>query len=233
MTALTLHQGDILEQLPKIPSESIDLIFTSPPYWKGFAYESHFNSYGQYLAWTTEWVKAIKRVLKPNGWFVLNIANDSETTVKAFEVMQLCLPHWKLHDTIIWNVYNRQPANTDRQLTNQHEYLFVFRHQGAGAVIHKEGIVEAYPSVFDSKNVGNVWKLPFKVAKQSLKKVTGGAKDWGHSGFPPILCELVIKLFSQPGDCVLDCFAGTGVVLKTANELERSAVGIDKNVVTV
>jgi DNA modification methylase len=100
-------------------------------------------------------------------------------------------------------------------------------------VIHKEGIVEAYPSVFDSKNVGNVWKLPFKVAKQSLKKVTGGAKDWGHSGFPPILCELVIKLFSSPGDRVLDCFAGTGIVVRTAHELGRSSIGIDKNLVEI
>ena len=227
-----LH-GDVLKQLPSIETESVDLIFTSPPYWKGFAYESHFNSYSQYLEWTTKWVKSIKRVLKPNGWFVLNIANDSETTVKAFEVLNLCLPHWKLHDTIIWNVYNRQPANTERQFTNQHEYLFVFRHQGAGAVIHKEGIIEAYPSVFNSKNVGNVWKIPFKVAKSSLKKVSGGKNDWGHSGFPPILCELVIKLFTVQGDRVLDCFAGTGIVLQTAKELGRTYIGIDKNLIEI
>lgn len=226
---MEIKTGDILEQLPTIATGSVDLIFTSPPYWKGFEYESYFNSYHQYLEWCKVWVKEVKRTLKKDGWFVLNIANDSETTVKAFEVLNICLEHWKLHDTIIWNCYNRQPANTLRQLTNQTEYLFVFRQHSANARINKEGIVEAYPSVFDSKNVGNVWKIPFGRSKQSLKKVCGGEKDWGHSGFPSVLCELVVKLFSNENDVVLDCFGGTGIVGRTAVELGRKAILIDRN----
>lgn len=226
-------QGDVLEKLNEIAEQSVDVCFTSPPYWKGFAYESYFNSYAQYLAWTTDWIIKLKRVIKPDGWFVLNIANDSETTCKAFEVLDICMKQWKLHDTIIWNVYNRQPANTERQFTNQTEFLFVFRHHSANAVIHKEGIVEAYPNVFETKNVGNVWKIPFTRSSHSLKKVCGGAKDWGHSGFPPVLCELVIKLFSQEGDTILDCFAGTGIVGRVALSLLRKVILIDKNTLAV
>lgn len=224
---MNVLQGDVLAVLPTI--EPVEICFTSPPYWKGFAYESYFNSYAQYLDWTEKWVSALKSKIKPDGWFVLNIANDSETTCKAFEVLQICMRHWKLHDTIIWNVYNRQPANTSRQLTNQTEYLFVFRHHSANATYYKEGLVEAYPGVFDSKNVGNVWKIPFGRSTHSLKKVCGGKHDWGHSGFPPVLCELVIKLLTQEGDTVLDCFAGTGSVGRAAISLNRKCVLIDKN----
>lgn len=226
---MKIVQGDCIDVIKTLPEKSVDLVFTSPPYWKGFEYESYFNSYQQYLEWTKEWTYELKRVVKQNGWFVLNISNDSETTIKAFEVMSICLKHWKLHDTIIWNVYNRQPANTQRQLTNQVEFLFVFRHQSANAIYHKEGLAEKYPDVFGSKNVGNVWKIPFAVSNHSLKKVTGGKKNWGHSGFPRTLVEIVIQLFTNEDDTILDCFGGTGIVGKISEELKRQCVLIDKN----
>ena len=59
--------GDCLEQLKNIETDSIDCIVTSPPYWKGFEYEAYFNSYAQYLEWCERWLKECKRVLKPNG----------------------------------------------------------------------------------------------------------------------------------------------------------------------
>lgn len=224
---LRILQGDTLTLLPSV--EPVDLCFTSPPYWKGFAYESYFNSYAQYLTWTEQWVSALKSAVKPDGWFVLNIANDSETTCKAYELLMICMKYWKLHDTIVWNVYNRQPANTERQFTNQTEFLFVFRHHSANATIYKEGVAEQYPEVFGSKNVGNVWKIPFARSPHSLKKVCGGEKNWGHSGFPPLLCDLVIRLFTKEGDSVLDCFAGTGSVGRSALALNRSVILLDKH----
>ena len=222
-------QGDCIEMIKQVDDSSVDLVFTSPPYWKGFEYESYFNSYQQYLEWTKEWTRSLKRVVKDDGWFVLNISNDSETTIKAFEVMNICLKDWKLHDTIIWNVYNRQPANTTRQLTNQMEFLFVFRHKSAGAMYYKDGIAEQYPEVFGSKNVGNVWKIPFAISSHSLKKVIGGKNNWGHSGFPRTLVEIVVKLFTKEKDMILDCFAGTGSVGKMALELNRDCILIDRN----
>lgn len=221
--------GDILDKLPTIADKSINLVFTSPPYWKGFEYESYFNSYSQYLEWTERWTSALYRVVKDDGWFVLNIANDSETTCKAFEVLNICMKQWKLHDTIVWNVYNRQPANTERQLTNQTEFLFVFRKYSAKAHYYKDGLVEKYPDVFGTKNVGNVWKIPFGRSAQSLKKVSGGKNNWGHSGFPPVLCEIVVQLFTREEDTILDCFGGTGIVGYTAKNLNRKSILIDRN----
>jgi DNA modification methylase len=219
--------GDILEKLDEINEKSIDVIFTSPPYWKGFQYESYFNSYKQYLDWCEIWIKSLKDKLTDDGYFLLNIANDSETTVKAFEILNICLKHWKLCDTIIWFVYNRQPANTDRQLTNQHEYIFLLRKHSNNIKIHKERIIDN--DIFITKNIGNVWKIPFKKSKFSHKKTCGGKNNWGHSGFNDNLCDLVIDLFTEEGQTVMDCFAGYCSLGISCNNKNRHFIGIEKD----
>jgi len=224
---IKLINDDITKSLKLINDESIDLIFTSPPYWKGFEYESYFNSYKQYLDWVTIWMKDLKKVLKNDGYFLLNIANDSETTIKAFEILNIALNDWKLCDTIIWFVYNRQPANTNRQLTNQTEYIFLLRKHNNNINIHKERIHN--DNIFITKNIGNVWKIPFTRNKNSLKKTIGGKKDWGHSGFPKELCDLVIELFSNENDTILDCFLGLGELGLSCKNLNRNFIGIEKN----
>jgi len=223
----TILNGDCVEKLKLVHDESVDLIFTSPPYWKGFKYESYFNSYKQYLDWVEVWVKDLKRVIKDNGYFLLNVANDSETTIKAFELLNICLKYWKLCDTIIWFVYNRQPANTNRQLTNQTEYIFLLRKHNNDINIHKERIINN--DIFITKNIGNVWKIPFTKNKNSLKKTCGGKKDWGHSGFPTQLCDLVIELFSNENDTILDIFMGMGELARRSKKLNRNFIGIEIN----
>jgi len=224
-----LINGDIIDKLETINDKSVNLIFTSPPYWKGFEYESHFNSYKQYLDWCDIWLKDIKRVLNDDGYFLLNIANDSETTIKAFEVLNIALKYWKLCDTIIWFVYNRQPANTNRHLTNQTEYIFLLRKHNNNINIHKERIKDN--DAFITQNIGNVWKIPFSVKdkKFSLKKTIGGSKNWGHGGFPYSLCNIVIELFSDVNDTILDCFMGMCQLGLCCKELNRKFIGIELN----
>ena len=219
---MVFYKGDILDQLPNL--DKYKLIFTSPPYWKGFEYES-FNSYFQYLEWCKRWIKEIKPHLTDDGFFILNIANDSETPIKAFELMMICCEHFRLIDTIIWNCYNRQPHNTERSLTNQTEYLFVFRLNNNHIVFNKEKVMEKYSAVFQTKNCGNVWNIPFtSKGKTKLKKTSG---KWGSSGFPALLCNVVLELTTNEGDKVLDCFCGTKTLLRCADALNRNADGID------
>ena len=84
-------------------------------------------------------VKRMQKSFKPNGTFWLNVINDSEITIRAFELMELATRKimFKLHDTIIWYRYNQQPANTNRQLTNQCEYVFMLRHTSTGVELDK------------------------------------------------------------------------------------------------
>jgi len=227
---MELYNEDCLERLKKIPDKSIDLIFTSPPYWKGFQYESYFNSYLQYINWSKKWIRDIKSKLKIDGFFLLNISNDTETTIKAFEILNICIEQgWKLHDTIIWYRTNSQPFNTNRNLTNQYEFIFLLRHNSSNVNINKnKKLLDKYEEVFDTKNIGNVWKIPFKVLKNSaLKKVSKNTT--GHSGFPPILCDLVLDLFSNENDKILDCFAGNCILGLSCKKMNRKFIGIEKD----
>ena len=230
-----LYNADCCEKLKDIPDGSIDCIVTSPPYWKGFEYEAYFNSYKQYIDWCAVWLKECKRVLAPNGTLYLNVINDSDITIRAFEIMELATRQlmYKLHDTIIWYRYNQQPANTSRQLTNQCEFIFMLRHTSAGVELDKDAAYKKNPGIFKTKNVGNVWELPFNSGKQ--RDHSFGRKEtkskWGHSGFPLELPETCILLSTKPGQKVLDCFMGSGTTGVAAKNLGRDFIGIelDKN----
>lgn len=224
-------QGDCLEVMKNIPDKSIDCIVTSPPYWKGFAYEAYFNSYKQYLDWSKLWLKECKRVLKDSGTLYLNVINDSEITIRAFELMEIATRDlmYKLHETIIWYRYNQQPANTNRQLTNQCEYVFMLRHSSTGIELDKKSAYKNAPEMFKTKNVGNVWELPFNAGKM---KNNFGKKEteskWGHSGFPVKLPETCILLSTRGGDTVLDLFAGSGTTGVACKNLNRNYILIEK-----
>jgi len=228
---MKLYKGDCLEVMKDIPDGSVDCIVTSPPYWKGFAYEAYFNSYAQYLRWCKKWMRECKRILKSNGTFYLNVINDSEITVRAFDLMQIATEElmYKLHDTIIWYRYNQQPANTTRQLTNQVEYIFMLRHTSAGVELDKKVAFELNPHIFKTKNVGNVWEIPFNSGKKS--QMSFGRKEtkskFGHSGFPLELPETCITLSTKEKDTVLDLFMGTGQTGIACKKLKRNFIGIE------
>ena len=226
---MNLIKGDVITELQKIPTGSINCIITSPPYWKGFEYESYFNSYQQYIEWSEKWLSECKRVLHKDGYFFLNVANDSETTVRVFELLDICTNKlmFKLHDTIIWYVYNRQPSNSNRQLTNQTEYVFMLRHSSNNIDLHKIDVYNSLPNLFKTKNVGNVWELPFSRADFSFKKKT--KSKWGHSGFPLDLPTACILLSTNPNDLVLDCFMGSGTTGIACVNTNRDFIGIDKD----
>ena len=82
---------------------------------------------------------------------------------------------------------------------------------------------------FITKNIGNVWKIPFTRNKDSLKKTCGGKKDWGHAGFPKELCDLVVELFSNEDQTILDCFMGLGQLALTCKKMNRNFIGIEKD----
>jgi len=70
------YRADSLALLPKVESESVDLVVTSPPYALHFKKEYGNASAQEYVAWFMPFAREIKRVLKPTGSFVLNIGGS-------------------------------------------------------------------------------------------------------------------------------------------------------------
>ena len=72
--------------------------------------------------------------------------------------------------------------------------------------------------------VQDIW-LDFKDAHNQNIKITGYPTEKN-----PDLLRRIIRASSQPGDLVLDCFAGSGTTLAVADELQRNWIGIDNSV---
>ena len=84
--------GECLETMQRMPSESIDFVFTSPPY------ADQIKDYGntdkkikpdQFVGWFLPRAKEIFRILKPTGSFVLNINDKLDGKYQSIFVFKL------------------------------------------------------------------------------------------------------------------------------------------------
>jgi site-specific DNA-methyltransferase (adenine-specific) len=87
----------------ELPAESVDVVVTSAPYNLGIGYGAYRDTVPceAYLKWTVEWCREVKRLLKPNGSFFLNIGAAPSNPMLPHEVvLSLC-------DEFVWqNTFN-------------------------------------------------------------------------------------------------------------------------------
>jgi site-specific DNA-methyltransferase (adenine-specific) len=89
---ISLYLADCIMAMNEIKKESVDVVVTSPPYNIGIDYHKYDDSLPRekYLRWIGDVGAAIKRILKPNGSFFLNIGTKPTIPSLPFEVA-LCL----------------------------------------------------------------------------------------------------------------------------------------------
>ena len=241
---MTLDQiicGDNVTVLSTLPSECIDLVVTSPPY-------DDLRTYGGH-SWDFEALAAqLVRVLKPGGvivWVVADATVDGSETLtsmrQAIHYKDVC--GLRVHDTMIYRKANKPPLNHPRY-EQEWEYAFVFakgkpravnlihetcilagkinrgtaRNGGSDALVEKHGYGKPYK---ETKPRGNVWSYAVGTEQDSNGK---------HPAiFPEALAKDHVASWSNPGDVVLDPFAGSGTTLKAAKEMNRHWLGIEIN----
>ncbi len=133
--APTVLVGDCLTILRTIPSESIDLCMTSPPYWGHRRYES--SGLGEELT-AKEYVRnlcdvlfEVKRVLRISGSLWLNLGDTYENKGLAGIPWRVALKliddqNWILRNEVIWNKVKGGPDQSKDKLRNLHEHIFHF-----------------------------------------------------------------------------------------------------------
>lgn len=248
---LTLH-GDCLEVMKnKVSSNSVDLIFTDPPYNAGLHYiKKDFNDRKKtedYLNWLKERLIEINRVLKPTG--SLYIMNYPEWNARILPFLEDELG-MKLRRWIVWH-YPTNVGHSSKNWTRAHRSI-LFLTKGDDYTFNKREILQPYqnPEVgkikrrieqgfvgrgtydtFNSKDVFDIFKMkgfPEDVIKMNLlKNVRKERKTWHECQLPPELIEIFIKLSSNPGDLILDPFAGTFTTSMVAKKLGRRSIGIE------
>lgn len=231
--------GDCAELMAKMPDESVDLVFTSPPYFNAREYSS-FKTYQEYLDFLENVMKQIERVLSNDGFFVLNTSpvivsrksrsHESERLPIPFDTYSLARSvGFKYIDDIIWE---KPDGASNRAIKFSHhrrpmaykpftvtEYLFVFRKSNAPLIdkgIRKHTAEQIEMSLIgDGYERTNVWKINPSRHKEH------------PATFPIELAEKVIAYYSFVGDMVLDPFCGIGTTLKAAQSLQRRYLGFE------
>jgi site-specific DNA-methyltransferase (adenine-specific) len=212
--------------MAELPNESTDLVVTSPPYNLGIRYGKFFDAQDResYLAWSTEWAKQIRRVLKRDGSLFLNIGAAPANPLLPHQLLLRLRDIFVLQNTIHWiksiaiDTETRghfKPINSPRYLNDCHEYIFHLTPEGRTPIDRlalgvpyqdKSNIARwAHTRGGDLRCRGNTWFIPYETIKSRDKQRPHPAT------FPVELAMNCIKLHGIARvQTMLDPFLGIG-----------------------
>lgn len=238
----TITCMDALEYTDTLPDNSVDLIVTSPPY-------DNLRKYNGYT-WNFEGIACNSyRVLKPGGvlvWVVNDATvNGSETLTSMRQALYFVdNVGFRMHDTMIWHKYCSMANQVNRYLPT-FEYMFVLskgKPKTTNLMLQKtlsssqanhnpaskrkpDGKVSAFTSKRGNelRVMDNVWFID-----TGYMRTTTDVDAYEHPAiFPEALAERHILTWTNPGDVVLDYFAGSGTTQKMARNNGRHYLGCD------
>lgn len=239
-----IHHGDCITQLKLVAAESVALAFADPPFNIGYQYDVYHDrqAAATYLEWTRQWTAAVVRTLTPTGTFWVAIGDEYAAEMKI--ILQnhgLICRNW-----VIW--YYTFGVHCARKLSRSHVHLFYFVKDGGNFTFNADAIrvPSARMTTYRDKRAHPKGRLPddtWILRPQDLPDGWEGTDDTWY--FPRVAgtfkerrgfhgCQMpeqvlgrIVRLCSQPGDRVLDPFAGSGTTLAVAKKLARQWLGFD------
>ncbi len=231
----TILIGDCIQQMNLLPAGSVDLIFADPPY--NLQLEAgltrpdqsrvdavdddwdKFDSFAHYDAFTRGWLKAARRVLKPDGaiWVIGSYHNIFRVGAALQD-----LEFWMLND-IVWRKANPMPNFRGTRFTNAHETLIWAARDRKSRVTFN---YEAMKLANDETQMRSDWLFPICTGAERLKGADDGKLHPTQK--PEALLHRVLNATTRPGDVVLDPFFGTGTTGAVARKLGRHFIGIER-----
>lgn len=247
-----IFEGDCEDVLKDFPDNSVDLIVTSPPY-----ADRRKHTYGgihpdEYVEWFLPRSAEFLRVLKPTGTFILNIKervmNGERHTYVIELILKLREQGWLWTEEFIWHKKNSYPGKWPNRFRDSWERCLQFNKQrkfhmyqeavmvpmGDWAKTRLKNLSETDQIRDESrvesgfgKNISN-WVGRKMAYPNNVLHLATETSNRNHSAvFPEALPEWFIKLFTQPGDVVLDPFVGSGTTAIVAKKLGRHYIGVD------
>ncbi|MCI0680625.1 MAG: site-specific DNA-methyltransferase [Gemmataceae bacterium] len=237
--------GDCIRGMESLAAGSVDLVFADPPFNIGYDYDAYDDRRSEraYLDWSERWGGQVCRILKDAGTFWLAIGDDFAAELKLLFQQKLGL---HCRSWVIW--YYTFGVNCTRKFSRSHTHLFhivkdpknftfndqAIRVPSARQLVYADG--RANPS---GRLPDDTWILrPQDIAEGFqpdedtwyVPRVCGTFKE--RAGFhgcqmPERLLARIINVSSNPGELVLDPFAGSGSTLITAKKLGRRCLGFE------
>jgi site-specific DNA-methyltransferase (adenine-specific) len=227
-------RGDCARLFEAVGDAGVNLVVTSPPYALGIDYGqagyADDQPYSHYLDWVRTWAQTLLDVSAPGGRACINIPLDSNKGGKrAIYADYLRIFQdigWTYQTSIVWNEQNISRRTAWGSWLSP-SAPFVTAPVEMIAVFHKGGFRR--PRTADRR--GDITRDEFLAWTLGLWTFAGAnPRRVGHPApFPEELPRRLIKLYSYPGDLVLDPFSGSGTTLVAAKKLGRGALGVEIN----
>ncbi len=230
--------GDCLQELRRLPDNSVDLVFADPPYnlqlekdllrpnntkvdgvddaWDKFA------SFEDYDTFCRDWLTQCRRVLKPDGsiWLIGSYHNVFRLGTALQDI-----GFWILND-VVWRKVNPMPNFRGRRFTNAHETLiWAARDQKSRYTFNYESL----KALNDDIQMRSDWLFPICAGPERLKDPDG--RKAHPTQKPEALLNRILLASTNAGDTVLDPFFGTGTTGAVAKRLGRKWIGIERDAV--
>jgi site-specific DNA-methyltransferase (adenine-specific) len=225
-SSITTHNEDCLDILKDLPDSSIDLILQDPPY---NTTGCHFE-YDIFPRISELWVQW-KRVLKPAGSIIFTATNP-------FSSKLICSNLQDFKYDLIWDKKNvSNPQLVKHVPLRHHEYILIFQPGNTKATYNLWMTTECHK--IRKKDTGMSALPHLQKSKDYIQTVTGYPKSilsfrvdrptLYPTQKPAALFEWLIKTYSNPGDIVLDGYAGSGTTGDAARNTGRHAILCETN----
>lgn len=221
---ITAICGDAIDILRNIPSSSVNLIVTDPPYNlnKDYGVGLDCFEFNEYLEFSRIWLQEAVRVLAPDG--TLYIFMGMKYISYIYEILEKEF-HLSFNSWITW--FYTQGLGKKRGFSPRHDDILMFTKNPQHFTFNLDSIrvpQKYYRSVNNMRgaNPGNVWEFSHIHYCNKNRKKHPTQKPEG-------LYERMILASSREDDLVVDPFMGSGTCLRVCQQTNRQAIGIDIN----
>src|SRR4051812_8457887 len=228
----TLYEGDCMNVLPVVGSETVDLAFADPPFNLRKLYKSKISddiADHEYLDWCKGWIDELIRVLKPGGALFMWNLPKWNLLLGAYAGEKLAFRHWISVDM-------KYTLPIPGRLYPSHYSLLYFVKGQKPSIFHPDrlptpccrhcgGELRDYGGYKDKMNpkgvnLSDVWTDIPPVRHKRHKRREANALSLK-------LMDRILSIASDPGSVVIDPFGGSGTTYAVAELLGRNWIGME------